>query len=307
MTTPALFNEYIWLVKTIHEAGGITLADLNEQWRQTEMSGGTAMSRTTFYRHKNAIEEIFGIIIDCDKRNGNRYFIGNAEVLRGSSIQNWILTTLSVSNVVSESKSLYDRILLEKIPSGDEALQLIIKAMRESSKLRIAYRRYAAPESREFTVEPYCVKLFRQRWYMVARSTYTYYCEKRPRIYALDRITYLHKTEHTFRMPDDWDAAEYFEGCFGVIADHKTDIQPVTLKVNPSQANYLRSLPLHESQQETERTPDYSIFTLNLRPTFDFQQELLWNGEDIEVLEPLWLREEIAGKIKRMWNKYKED
>jgi predicted DNA-binding transcriptional regulator YafY len=40
---------------------------------------------------------------------------------------------------------------------------------------------------------------------------------------------------------------------------------------------------------------------------FDFQQELLWNGEDMEVLEPLWLRKEIAGKIKRMWNKYKED
>ena len=45
----------------------------------------------------------------------------------------------------------------------------------------------------------------------------------------------------------------------------------------------------------------------DVRPTFDFQQELLWNGEDLEVLEPLWLRREIAGKVKRMWNKYKED
>ena len=64
---------------------------------------------------------------------------------------------------------------------------------------------------------------------------------------------------------------------------------------------------MHETQNEIERNEEYSIFTFKLRPEFDFQQELLWNGEDIEVLEPLWLRKEIAGKIERMWNKYKED
>ena len=79
------------------------------------------------------------------------------------------------------------------------------------------------------------------------------------------------------------------------------------MKVSAGQANYIRDLKMHESQEEIERNEEYSIFTFNLRPEFDFQQELLWNGEDIEVLEPIWLRKEIAGKIKRMWNKYKED
>jgi predicted DNA-binding transcriptional regulator YafY len=77
--------------------------------------------------------------------------------------------------------------------------------------------------------------------------------------------------------------------------------------VSAGQANYIRDLKMHESQEEIERNEEYSIFTFNLRPEFDFQQELLWSGEDMEVLEPLWLRKEIAGKIKRMWNKYKED
>lgn len=49
-----------------------------------------------------------------------------------------------------------------------------------------------------------------------------------------------------------------------------------------------------------------SIFTLQVRPTFDFQQELLWNGDTLEVLEPLWLRKEMAGTVKRMWNNYNE-
>ena len=100
---------------------------------------------------------------------------------------------------------------------------------------------------------------------------------------------------------------KYFNGCIDVIPGDGTEIEKVKIKVSASQANYLRDLPLHESQQETEQTDEYSIFELYVRPTFDFKQELLWNGEDLEVLEPLWLRKEIAGKVMRMLNKYKED
>ena len=111
----------------------------------------------------------------------------------------------------------------------------------------------------------------------------------------------------TFEMPNDWTAKEFFDGCFGIIADKSIKIQTVKLKVSVGQANYIRNLQLHESQKEIERNKAYSIFTFYLRPEFDFQQEILWNGEDMEVLEPLWLRKEIAEKIKRMWNKYKEE
>jgi predicted DNA-binding transcriptional regulator YafY len=127
------------------------------------------------------------------------------------------------------------------------------------------------------------------------------------RIYSLDRIVNLTKKDETFVMPKDWDADEYFSGCFGVIPDINVEKQAVKLKVSWGQANYIRDLPLHESQKETRRNNEYSIFTYYLRPTFDFQQELLWNGEDMEVIEPKWLRKEMAGKIKRMWKKYKED
>ena len=100
---------------------------------------------------------------------------------------------------------------------------------------------------------------------------------------------------------------EYFDGCYGIIAADDTDIEKVVLKVNSGQANYIRDLKLHESQVEKERNDQYSIFELRVKPTFDFQQEILWNGEDMEVIEPMWLRKEIAGKVKRMWNKYKKD
>ena len=61
---------------------------------------------------------------------------------------------------------------------------------------------------------------------------------------------------------------------------------------------------MHHSQQEIERTSEFSIFRIAIKPTYDFQQEILKNGEDIEVLEPFWLRNKITDKIKGMWNKY---
>ena len=222
-----------------------------------------------------------------------------------NGLRSWLYNTFCVSNALANSQSIKDRIILEYVPSGQQYLQPIIEAMKENRVLNITYHSYWKDEENNFDVQPYCVKLFRQRWYLVARSTYSYYYEKGPRIHALDRIQSLHVTDETFMMPKGWSAQDFFEGCFGIIVDQNVDIQPITLKVSAGQANYIRDLKMHESQKETERNEEYSIFTYRLRPSYDFIQELLWNGEDMEVLEPMWLRKEIAGKIKRMWNKYK--
>lgn len=92
-------------MNTIRKARRITFAEINERWLETDMSGGVDLARSTFARHKDAIEDIFGIYIDCDRQNGYQYFIGNDYVLREDSVQNWMLSTLSVNNVIS--KTLY--------------------------------------------------------------------------------------------------------------------------------------------------------------------------------------------------------
>ena len=207
------------------------------------------------------------------------------------------------SNALIESKSIKDRIILEDVPSGREYLEPILESMKINRFIHITYYNYRRDDLREHYLMPLCIKLFRQRWYMVGRQ----WPSGNDTIYSLDRIRGFRLSSHTFEPPKDFNPKEYFDGCFGIIAATDCDTQKVRLKVNSGQANYLRDLPLHESQQETERTEEYSIFEYHLRPTFDFQQEILWNGEDVEVLEPLWLRREIAGKIMRMWNKYNKE
>jgi len=302
----SLISKYVWVIEAIYRAGKISFRELNEKWLDDEISRGVEIPKRTFDNWRYVIWDMFGIEIKNENCGEYRYYITNVEDISKNGLRSWLYNTFCVSNALANSQSIKDRIILEYVPTGQEYLQTIIEAMKENRVLNITYHSYWKDEENNFDVQPYCVKLFRQRWYMVARSTYSYYYEQGPRVYSLDRIKYLQTTEETFEMPKDWNAETFFDGCFGIIADQSIEPETVKLKVSASQANYIRDLQLHESQKEIERNDQYSIFTFFLRPAFDFQQEILWNGENVEVLEPLWLRKEIAGKVKRMWNKYEE-
>ena len=295
-------NKYVWLVETLYNAKKITLKEINERWTQTDLSEGEAIPKRTFHTWKNAVEEMFGLAIMCDKHDGDRYYIENREVLDDDGLQRWLLNTMSVNNTLLENKTLSDRILLENIPSGQEYLETVMEAMRKSKLLKITYKSYWSEHESTFPVAPYCVKLFRQRWYMVGYSVK----EKIIRIYSLDRVFGAQLTDKPFKYPDDFSPEVFFEGCFGIIHGVDCPMETVKLRVSAHQANYLRSLPLHASQKELVRTGEYSIFSVEVRPTFDFQQELLWNGDALEVLEPLWLRDDMAETVKRMLNNYKK-
>jgi len=289
MNVPTLFKKYIWLVNTIYRTGGISLQDLNERWKRTDMSGGESLSRTTFNRHKDAIEDMFGIIIDCDRTDGYKYYIGNPEVLRENTVQNWMLTTLSVSNLISESMSLQRRIVLENVPSGGQSLRQIIRAMKDSRKLSVVYRRYGAATSNTFTVAPYCVKLFHQRWYVLAKF------EKGGlAVLSLDRIESLTLLTEKFVVDEDFDAEAFFSECFGVVVGDGSRPVRIVLRAYGNEPNYMRDLPIHPSQRELITEDGHTDFELTLRPTSDFKAHLLSRGEWVQVLEPQSLADEIV-------------
>ena len=299
----SLISKYVWVIDNIYRRRKISFKELNERWiRDTDISRGLDIPKRTFDNWRYAIWDLFHIEIVNENRGEYRYYIKNEDDINDDGLRSWLYNTLCVSNAVASSQSVKDRILLEYVPSGQHYLQTIIEAMKENRVLNMTYHSFWKDEENNYDVQPYCVKLFHQRWYMVAQGTYH---EGEPRIYALDRIQELNVKDETFEMPKDWDAKEYFDGCFGIITGQQVEKQIIKIKASANQANYIRSLKIHESQEEVERNEEYSIFTFFLRPQFDFQQELLKNGEEIEVLEPQWLRNEIGEKIKRMWDKYK--
>lgn len=301
-----LISKYVWVIETIFQAGKISFEELNRKWLLDEdISRGMEIPKRTFDHWKSAIADMFGLYIENEGMGKYRYYIMNEEDISKNGLRSWLYNTFCVSNAISGSQSIKDRILLEYVPSGQKHLQSVIKAMKENLVLNITYHDYNKDEDNSFDVHPYCVKLFRQRWYLVACRSY--YNEHDPDIYKLDCIKVLKAKNETFEMPKDWSAEKFFNGCFGVNVNQHIDKQSVKLKVSAGLANNFRDLPIHETQEEVECNEEYSIFSYYLRPEFNFQQELLWNGEDLEVLEPLWLRNEIVRKIKRMLNKYTDD
>ena len=150
---------------------------------------------------------------------------------------------------------------------------------------------------------PHALKMFERRWYVVGK-----YTEDMPHhIFALDRISKVEILKETFTRDHDFDVEEMFKDSYGIILGDDVKVESVWIKVDAFQANYLRSLPLHHSQLELRRNEDYSVFSVRVRPTYDFRQRLLSLGSTVEVLKPESLREEMKEEIKAMLDKYRND
>lgn len=303
--TSHLFKRYVWLVDTIYRHKKISFDKINDCWRDSSLNDDEKQfPKRTFNNHLEAIRQMFDIEILCDKKAGYTYYIENVDDMEQGGVRSWLLNTFAVNNLINESHKLKHRILFENIPSGQQYLTPIIEAMRDSKTITITYQSFWKDRGATFEVEPYCVKVFRQRWYVVARNL----GYNALRTYSLDRISDLEINDKKFKMPRSFDPEEYFAHCFGIINEENKEAEIVDIKVwngDYNKVKYLKSLPLHSSQKKHKITKEYTIFRYYIKPTFDFLQELLSHSPEIEVLQPEWFRKEIKDIIKIQAKLYK--
>ena len=305
MKPAQIFHQYIWIINTLRAYHKMTFEELNQKWIDDDVADGNPLQRSSFNRHRDAILDMFGLIIDCEPKT-YKYYISNKEVLGDDSIERWLFSTLTVHGVLADSASIQERIILESAPEGEEYLDTIIRGIKTNHRLRMGYKKFQA-EGYEKTVCPYALKLFRQRWYLLALND-----DDQIRIYALDRMTMVELTDETFEMPADFSAQTYFSEYFGVLTTD-TPLVHVVVRAHKWMPNYLRTLPLHHSQRELESgeithadssTTAYTDFSFDIRPTSDFLGELLRHSDGIEVLQPLDLRERMRQMIAETLKRY---
>ena len=298
----SLILKYIWVVKTIHRAGRITLKELNEKWRaNVDLSRGEDLPRQTFDRWKSGILDLFGILIDCEQHGGYHYYIANPKELSEGKLRTWLLNTYGTAETLSSNLSIHDRILTENIPSSQDHLSTVLEAMKSNNMLHITFKAFTMKEPKRFLVEPYCVKMSAQRWYMLARNTE----HKNLRLYSLDRIETVEISNTRFVLPDDFNAKDYFAEFFGIVLDESVPLQTIILRADKYHQNYMRTLPLHPTQREIFACDDYADFELKLRPTYDFYMKLMSFGNMIKVLEPKTLQEEICKWLENTIEMYR--
>lgn len=288
------FKRYIWLVDLINRRKYVSFKEISEAWMRSPLNEtGDPLSERTFFNHKDAIAGMFGIEILNDRSLG--FYIGRSDV-GSDETSDWMLHTLCLNNVLHENADMKDRILMEKVPSSERFLTDIISAMRDFRVISLCYQGFRHPEPFCFNVRPYCVKYFKQRWYLLGDS------DLGLRIYSLDRFVDMEELEEHFEIPKGFDAEEYFGKYFGVIIGEEPE--DVKIRVVPDQVKYFRTLPMHGSQRETVQEDGSSVFSYHIAPTLDFVQEILSHGADVEVLEPAELRESVADIIAGMASRY---
>lgn len=290
MKSHNIFKQYSWLVNILHLHKKLTLNEINGHWLKSELSEGIPIARSTFNRHRDAILDMFGVIIECDKKDGFRYYIYNEEVLKEDTIQNWMLSTLHVNSILAESKSVHDRIVLEHIPSEGTNLHMFINAMKQGKRIAVEYKKYRSGNVSSMLVDPYFVRLFNKRWYAMVKYPDS---ENHVFILAFDRIKKLAITDENFTYDTSINPKEWFNDCYGIVKDTDTPVEKVVIRAFGKEAYYLRDLPLHHSQKEIATEENHSDFELTLRPSTDFTTPLLSRGPAIKVLTPQWLADEI--------------
>jgi len=285
------FKRYIWIIELLQSYSMLTLDEIKYFWMKSNVNDEhKPLADRTFFNNIDAIRDMFGIDIVCN-RSTNEYYIENEEDIKGSGIRNWMMNALSMNNLLTESSSMKDRILFEDIPSSQRFLMPIMKAIKDCHKIKVRYKSFAKDSEDERTLNPYCVKSYKQRWYLLASTDEN----PEPHIYALDRMLEVKQSAFEWTVPEDFNAEEYFAPYCGYPTGNEKYDAPVTvkLKVSAHQANYFRTLPLHNSQKEEQRNEEYSIFTYHLIPNYHFKQLVLSYMDAVEVLEPKRLRQHI--------------
>lgn len=296
------YIKYIWLLNTLLR-DELSFKEIESRWKDNPMHEG-GLSIRTFHEWRDGIKEMFGVDIACN-RSRNVYYIKNPEVLDEQKLGKWLLGKYSVPQDFITFNSMRDRILLEEIPRGTEFLNRVIKAMQKNVELQVDYQRYENDREehlQEFRIQPYALKVFNRRWYLLG-----YIKEKSAlRTIALDRILDLKVLSASFELPEDFDARKYFANVVGIFVNNDLPVTKVIIRAYGTQAEYIRSTPLHPSQSEgRSKYGEFAEFTYRLCVTPELVSQLLAIGEKVEVLEPEELRKEMKERIGYMLNFYK--
>lgn len=250
------------------------------------------VSKRTFLRDLEDIRSIYNIDIQY---NYSRK-VYSIDLDHQPEVNERILEAFDTFNALNISDRLSDYIHFEKRrPQGTENLHGLLHAIKNKLQISFTYQKYWENRLTQRVVEPYALKEFKSRWYILALDLK----DNKVKSFALDRLTQLEITKKQFKFPQVFDVNEHYRYCFGIIGSNEKEPQEVILTFTPFQGNYIKSLPLHESQKVEIDNDDELRIKLKIFITLDFIMELLSFGENVKVLKP----ESLINNMKAVYRK----
>ena len=256
-------------------------------------------AKRTFLRDKEAIFEVFGVTI-LYKRSLKKYVIDSDEL---DENQEDVFDNLLLVEAYREVKGRKNIMFFEQRKSrGLHWLHGLVHTITHHKIITLKYTKFWEGVSHQRTIEPYALKEFRNRWYLLAneRDGKDFFLKT----FGLDRISDLEISNSTFK-PEKVDIEEIFMNSFGSIATENQEPEEIILSFNPEQGKYIKTLPLHHSQQVLiDNDKEYRV-QVTLVPTYDFEREVLSQGENVKVISPKSFKEHLNNEVKNMMKNYK--
>ena len=288
-------KRYTWLVELLLREDGATFETIAKSWEGEEILNpmGEILSRSSFNKQLKAIPRVLNINIVHSK--DHKYRVDNYH----GQLDHLLFNNVSLNALLDRDKKLMGRILFEDEPQVNMRwLEDIAHSMSEGKKISIDYHKYGNEFTTQRTISPYCLKMYKRRWYLLAQDG------EEERTFALDdRLKGIKILDESFVLPEGFDAAAHFRDAFGVTIGRES--QEIKIKTYGKESSYWRSAPFHHSQKEIEKGDNYAIFSFFMYPdTPELIHALLSHGATIEVLEPASLRDTLKAKIDEMVKKY---
>lgn len=288
-----------WLVEKLKEEKYLNFKEIEEEWLKNDViSDGRILSERSFHRYRDKLRAVFGIEIGCKQGGDYPYFISNPEVLKNNSLGEWMLNTLAMDEKLTQCLSIIDRIIVEEIPSGGVFLDIVTDAIMDRKKLIFEHLKYGSREKLSGILEPYCVVLHNQRWFVLGKlenaKLYTF---------ALDRLLSLEISKETFVIDPTFCASDYFKDIIGIY-NPGVPVEHIVFRAFDTEPYYLRDLPLHRSQREIGSGEGYTDFVIDVRPNKELIATLLYKRERVKVLSPASFVEEMKAAVNNIKNLY---
>jgi predicted DNA-binding transcriptional regulator YafY len=249
------------------------------------------VSKRTFKRDIDDISSLYNIEIKYDFSR-KVYFI---EFDHPQEINERILEAFDTFNALSISDRISNYIHFEsRKPQGTENLYGLLHSIKHQYEISFLYHKHWEDDDSVRSVEPFALKEFRNRWYLLAKDNK----DEHIKTFALDRLSELVITQRKFNLPENFSVPEYFKNCFGIIKPGNEQIKEVILSFDPFQGKYIKSMPLHETQVILQDNDDELLIKLDIYVTHDFIMELLSFGGDVKVIKP----NSLISEVKSMYN-----
>lgn len=240
------------------------------------------VSKRTFHRDLDDISSLYQVDIQYDRLN--KVYRMDADMQ--PEMNKRVLEALDTVRIQKLASNLSDFIFFEKrVPHGTEHLYGLVHAIKNTVKAKFVYHKFWNDDFSNRSVEPYALKESRNRWYLLAKDDK----DGNLKSFGLDRISDLEITSVRFDYPADFNVTEYYKYSFGIVAPDGSDPEEITLSLDPVQGQFVKSLPLHDSQEILIDNKKELRIRLKLNITHDFVMELLSMGENVKVLEPVSL------------------